>query len=293
MEDDLECPICLDIFGLDQHHIKAPKILKCGDTFCKECLETIIKHSEGEYFLCPLCKENIKKEQNINDFTSNKKIISIVNSCFNIPKIDIQKEQENRPIQYNIISLGNSAVGKTSIFRRLSSNAYEENYSTTIGCDQTIYYIKYKSNKYKLIFHDPSGQEKYKSVTKSFLRNKDGVLFIFDISNEASFVDIESWYNLYKEDNEEVIGLLIGNKSDCERKIDEVKAKKFAEKHGLNYLETSAKLDKNIRKAIACLLERIIESEKMKVTQDMNESYISISSKEGRLEKNKNKKCNC
>ena len=31
----------------------------------------------------------------------------------------------------------------------------------------------------------------------------------------------------------------------------------------------------------------------MKETQDINESYISISSKEGRLEKNKNKKCNC
>ena len=45
-----ECPICLDIYGNTQEHIKTPKILKCGDTLCKECLENIIKRNENDYF---------------------------------------------------------------------------------------------------------------------------------------------------------------------------------------------------------------------------------------------------
>ena len=51
MEEDFECPICLDIFGINQNHIKAPKVLKCGDTICKECLEMILKKCVF-YVLC-------------------------------------------------------------------------------------------------------------------------------------------------------------------------------------------------------------------------------------------------
>ena len=33
-----ECPICLDIYGIEESHIKAPKIVDCGHSLCKECL---------------------------------------------------------------------------------------------------------------------------------------------------------------------------------------------------------------------------------------------------------------
>ena len=303
MEEDLECPICLDIFGINQSHFKAPKVLKCGDTFCKECLDNITKRTNEEYFQCPLCKENIKKEQNVNDYTSNKKIISIVNSCFNLPTIDIQKDKEDQAIQYNIIALGNPGVGKTSIYNRLSKDIFFEKLLSTSGCEGIIYYIKFRNKKYKLNLQDPSGQEIYKALTKSFLRKSDGVLFIFDISNETSFSDLESWYDLYKEVNEKVVGLLIGNKCDCERKVDIAKAKAFAEKYGLKYLETSAKLDKNIRKAVACILAKIIESKEvlninettgdLKDNVDRKESYFSLRSENSSNKIIKKKKINC
>ena len=75
---------------------------------------------------------------------------------------------------------------------------------------------------------------------------------IYDISNQQSFDDLSFWYNSYKEQNEKVVGLLIGNKCDLEleRKVDEENAKEFAKEHGLKYIETSAKSDKNVKKAI-------------------------------------------
>ena len=75
--------------------------------------------------------------------------------------------------------------------------------------------------------------------------------------------------------------MLIGNKCDCEPKIDVEEAKKLAEEHGLKYLETSAKFDKNIRKAIACILEKIIKSKENKESKEnkkMIERYNSLSS---------------
>ena len=261
MDEYPECPICLDIFGINQNHIKAPKVLKCGDSFCKECLEDIINRTEEENFLCPICKENIKKENNVDDYTTNKEIIRMVNTFFNIPEKELKNlSEKDKPIQINIAALGNCAVGKTSIFQRLSRDFFRDVYNNTIGLDVTTYYIKYKNVRYKMIFRDTAGQEKFKSITQSFLRNTDGVLFIYDISNYNSFEGLDFWYKLYKEENEKVVGLLIGNKSDCERKVNKEEAIKFAKEHELKYIETSAKLDKNLKKAIAILLEEIIES---------------------------------
>ena len=153
---------------------------------------------------------------------------------------------------------------------------------------------------------DPPGQERFKSITKSFLRNTDGVLFIYDISKQDSFDDLKAWFELYKNENEKVIGLLIANKCDGERKVNIEEAKKFADEHELKYLETSAKLDKNLRKAITCLLERIIksreciesgENQETKGDTYRRESYFSLSSIDDvSTVKNKNsqkKKCSC
>ena len=64
---------------------------------------------------------------------------------------------------------------------------------------------------------------------------------------------------------------MIGNKCDCERKVNLEKVNKFAEEYGLKYVETSAKLDKNIRKAISCLLIKIIESKEKEELKANNE----------------------
>ena len=78
MEENLECPICFDIFGTNSSHIKAPKVLKGEDTICKECLEEIIKNSNEKFFLCPLYKEKINKEKNIDGYATNKKLINMI-----------------------------------------------------------------------------------------------------------------------------------------------------------------------------------------------------------------------
>ena len=202
-------------------------------------------------------KKEIKKESNITNYIPNKAIISSVNACFNVPKNEEVFIKGEKIIKYNKILLGDSCVGKTSIFSRLENNSFREYSFATLGHDVTTYFIKYKNQKYKLIIHDTSGHEKYKAITKNFMRGKDAVLFVYDISNQESFDGIKSWYDLYKEQNKEVVGLLIGNKCDIEKKVEQKKVDEFSKKFGLDYIETSAKLNKRIRRIIISLLNKI------------------------------------
>ena len=291
MEEYPKCSKCLDIFGNNNNHSKAPKVLTCGDSFCKACLETLIKECDEEYFLCPICKERIKKERNIDSYITSKEIIRLVKAHFNIPQEEINNLGEHQIIKYDIILLGNMNVGKTCIFRRLLKDEYEEKNFPTINLDLEKYYIKYKNRIYKLLVHDTSGKEKYESITKNYLTNKDGVLFIYDVSEPKSFDNLNYWYNLYKEQNEKVIGLLIGNKCDLESKVDEENAKDFADIHGLKYIETSAKSDKNIKKASAFILEEIIKS-KSPILPNINH-LIEIDNISSSNHNRNGKKCSC
>ena len=167
--------------------------------------------------------------------------------------------------------------------------------------DTAIYKLKYKNKKYKLLLYDTCGQEKYSSMTKNYLNIGDGVLFVFSLSDKASFDDLEIWYNNYKKEKENVIGVLIGNKSDdnINRKVSNEDSEEFARKYNLKYFESSAKLDKNIKKAIIYLLKEIVSKQKSKNTLQ-TDSFITINSELSIRDKshatkesykNKKKKC--
>ena len=58
----------------------------------------------------------------------------MINSCFNI-----DNNGDDDQIQYNIIALGNSDVGKTCIFNRLSKDIFSENNIAATGVENYIY----------------------------------------------------------------------------------------------------------------------------------------------------------
>ena len=47
--------------------------------------------------------------------------------------------------------------------------------------------IKCNSQKYFL------GQERFRSVTRSYFRRADGVMLLYDVTNERSFLSVRQW----------------------------------------------------------------------------------------------------
>ena len=66
MNDEVDyphCRNCKDIYGIALDHLKAPKVMDCGHSICKECLEKIINENFGKKFICPFCFSEIKKRK--------------------------------------------------------------------------------------------------------------------------------------------------------------------------------------------------------------------------------------
>jgi len=108
---------------------------------------------------------------------------------------------------------------------------------------------------------DSAGQERYKSIAKSYFNKSDGIIFVFDFTKIESFNSIEDWMEeLTKMKNEERCStILIGNKTDLKDgivvKIDMIEA--LVQKHKIKYFEASAKENINIKSSFEFLAKDI------------------------------------
>ena len=196
-------------------------------------------------------------------------------------------------ITFNILLLGDSSVGKTSLMIRFTDQKFEENSSATVGIEFKNKEIQINDKTIKLHILDTAGQEKYKSVAKNFIRKGEGIIFTFDLTYKESFESIKRWLNDADGVNEDYQRILVGNKYDLPDKIiNKEIAEKLAQKYNMKYFETSAKDGTNVDVIFKEIAELILSSPKGKKieeeTKKKNEN-IKIKSEKSK----KKKKCNC
>ena len=115
---------------------------------------------------------------------------------------------------YKILLIGNSSVGKSSIFNRYVDNCYSDLSVSTIGVDFKIKTLKINNKIIKLQIWDTNGQERFKAITNSYYRNSHGIIVVFDITDRKSFTGLRNWLNDADRYSENTCKILVGNKSD-------------------------------------------------------------------------------
>ena len=142
---------------------------------------------------------------------------------------------------------------------------------------------------------DTAGQEQYKSITKNFFRNANGVLVVYDVTNKTSFNKVKDWIQSIKENsNVDIKVILIANKIDIERTITSQEGQKLAEHFNYPYFETSAKNNVGINEAITSIVKSIIGKKKnyMKDSDSIGKFSLN-SSKSFQTINNSNSYCKC
>ena len=104
-----------------------------------------------------------------------------------------EKEAENDGVEFKIITLGNTGVGKSSIIQRFINDEFNNNLFTTMGISHNFKVITINKKKLKLQLIDTGGQERYRALSISYFRHVDVVLFVFDLNNPQSFESVQYW----------------------------------------------------------------------------------------------------
>ena len=133
-----------------------------------------------------------------------------------------------RPLSF--ILIGDSAVGKSNFLSRYIKNAFSLIFLASIRpviSEKKMVLINGK-NFYELTIWDTAGQERFRSMPKTYYRNVDGILLLFDINDKSTFEDVNNWMDDVNEnidtaerEERDVIIYLLGNKIDLKENDDD------------------------------------------------------------------------
>ena len=130
-------------------------------------------------------------------------------------------------IEYKLILIGDSSVGKTCLFKKITSGIFLGRNVSTGGIDRkTLSFVydfdengKKVSKNVVINLTDTAGQERYKSITQSYYKGSNGVILLYDITDRKSFEHLNEWISNvrnsvgnYEESNYTIF--LLGTKMD-------------------------------------------------------------------------------
>lgn len=111
-----------------------------------------------------------------------------------------------------------------------------------------------------------SGQERFRSIVKSYFRNVHGVVLVCDLTNRNSLNKIHDWITEFKAnattDFEQIGVILVANKSDLtqEIQITEEELAEFALQYQIPFFRLSARTDNSIvQEAFTILLNDVFQ----------------------------------
>ena len=206
---------------------------------------------------------------------------------------DGENENENEE-RINIMTLGNTEVGKSCFILRFTDNIFQEIYLATVGIDFKIKTETINNKQYKLFLYDTTGQEKYKSIALNIIKNAQGIILMYDITDRKSFESIPDWIKSVKDaKGSNFPMILLGNKLDKEdvRVIKEKEGKELADEYKIKFFETSNKTGINIQEAGMALVNEILKINNLENRESKLSKSNTILSKKSVKLKNDSKRC--
>ena len=133
-----------------------------------------------------------------------------------------------RPVEYKFILLGDSLVGKSALFTRLSGKNFPSQTISSVGTDKCLICFdklditsKGQNTKknFEILLFDTAGQERYRAITKTYFRDSNGIILIYSINDTTSFEHIQTWLDSIKDSLSDwkksgYMIMLLGNKLD-------------------------------------------------------------------------------
>ncbi|XP_059142897.1 ras-related protein Rab-3 isoform X2 [Physella acuta] len=203
---------------------------------------------------------------------------------------------QNFDYMFKLLIIGNSSVGKTSFLFRYADDSFTSAFVSTVGIDFKVKTVFRQDKRVKLQIWDTAGQERYRTITTAYYRGAMGFLLMYDITNEESFNAVQDWiYQIKLHTCYNIPIVLVGSKSDSDdREVSTADAQSLASRLGLEFFETSAKENINVKAVFERLVDIICD--KMSESLDADPTMVNNTTKSTRLTENpnlNNSNCSC
>ena len=194
--------------------------------------------------------------------------------------------------EIKVILVGEPGTGKTSLINVSIGENFEKIMVSTSASSFVPKKVKRNGKVYVLNIWDTAGQEKFRSMTKLFIKNSKIVILVYAIDSKVTFDGLRDfWLKTIKDSlGDEPIIAIVGNKSDLflNEEIKESEVREYAQNLGIRFSLASAKENPN---EFILFLESLLDDYLSKKGILVKTKTIKISDNQADEMKKKNKCC--
>ncbi|KAA0156964.1 hypothetical protein FNF31_05799 [Cafeteria roenbergensis] len=157
---------------------------------------------------------------------------------------------------HKVILLGDSQVGKSALTSRLRGGGIDT--TSTLGVEFFTHVFKAEDGTtIGLDIWDTCGQERFRSITKQFIRHSSAVMLVYDVTCRDSFRHMHGWARRVRKEAPEAAIVLVGNKIDLgtKRTVTTEMGHEMATQFKVRLFETSAMTCAGVTEAFAHLAQ--------------------------------------
>lgn len=199
---------------------------------------------------------------------------------------------------FKLIIIGDSGVGKSCFLLQFLEGDFKEDHNVTIGVEYGAKTIQAMGKTIKLQIWDTAGQESFRAITRSFYRNANAVILMYDLTRQETFDSLEDWLREIRLNSDpDIVVFLVANMhdlADIEREVDTKTGEKFAQDKKIDgFIESSAKTAEHVTEVfvqLAEILERKSNDRKAVSPKKESQSPVLLSNQNNE-DKGKKKCC--
>ena len=177
-----------------------------------------------------------------------------------------QQSDLKRQYLFKILVVGDGGVGKSTMIQRLITGHFVP-MKITIGTDLLTWSTTRDDIDIKLQIWDFAGEKRFRFFLPNYSRGAQGCILCFDISRYTSFQNLQEWFDIVKDNTNDIIFFLVGLKadlSDSRRTVQKEEAVKFKNEHNIPFLiETSSKTGVNNSDVFETLVEAMLKKREL------------------------------
>ncbi|XP_042871091.1 ras and EF-hand domain-containing protein-like isoform X2 [Penaeus japonicus] len=175
---------------------------------------------------------------------------------------------------YKVVFAGDAAVGKSTFIVRLCTGSFINNIASTLGVDYKVKTLNVDEKNIAMQLWDTAGQERFRSITKTYFRRADGVLLLYDVTSERSFLNVRQWIQSIDEACLTRVPLVLcGNKADLRDTaalqgrciVNSCNGERLARDYGAAFIETSCKSGTGVMDALVLLARQMVTNEDVEI----------------------------
>eukprot|EP01089_Gocevia_fonbrunei_P014867 TRINITY_DN4196_c0_g1_i1.p1 TRINITY_DN4196_c0_g1~~TRINITY_DN4196_c0_g1_i1.p1 ORF type:complete len:205 (+),score=42.46 TRINITY_DN4196_c0_g1_i1:261-875(+) len=164
--------------------------------------------------------------------------------------------------KYTIVMAGDADTGRTDVLATFADGKPSPDFELEDG-EVKNKIVNIDGQNLSLTIMDTSGLEKFRSVTSSYYRKANGVVIVYDITDDTSFHNVDNWMKeirLYARSK--IATALVGNKLESadKRTVTTEEAETWAKQNSIDvFYEVSASEGTNVDIVFQSLAKVILQ----------------------------------